>query len=816
MWPRRDPPPDRLADHLPWDMLVAPGTVLQKDGSLLAVVGFRPPDLDAAGDEEVLRQANLLAGCLSLFGTGWCLHLETRCDPAPPPDLPAGAAGAALLVAAERRAQLAAPGALVRRSHRLALSWQPPAPAAMRLERLLLHGPPGEARGAAEAVVGPFRRLCAVVEGLLGRLMAGARLLGDAELLTYLHACVSPHAHPVRPPPRHGWPLDELLPDCSLVPGSLPYLEAYPADWHLRTVGVMGYPEATCPGLLDALDELRFPHRYVARFLPLSRDDADRVLLRLWKARRYNAYGLDEVLWKLAFRQHQMEADPVELARALEAEAARTDAGRDGTATGYLTPTLTLWDATRAGADAKALAAVEALRARGLAAKVEGVNAFRAWQGSLPGEARADMRRALLPAVHLADLVPVSAPWPGPDPADGPLLWLHDASGEPFALDLRVGDTGHALVAGPVRTGKSSLLAVLASQFLARPGARVVALDVDGERSALAVAALCHGGSFLRLEEGGLALQPLARADETAEREWAHGFCMALLRAQGALAGGGEAALSARVGEALALVAREPPGRRTLSLLAAAVQDAGAKAALAPYCRGGAYGGLADAASDALADAPFVAVEATRLLDRPPAERDHLAPLLAAFLHRVERGLDGRPTLLLVDEAWLALRAMPAELDQLLRRLPKRNAALVLATHSLHDVAASPVAATVEANCKARVLLPDAGAAGGLAREALRRFGVGDALAAQLAAAVPKRDLLLLRPDGSRLARLELGPVARALCGAGGEADARLLRRLQAEGPGCFRTAWLRARAGRARGEGDHAAAAALEAAAAG
>src|SRR3546814_13203196 len=43
---------DRLADHLPWAALVAPGVVLGKDGRFLRVLAFRGPDLESATEAE--------------------------------------------------------------------------------------------------------------------------------------------------------------------------------------------------------------------------------------------------------------------------------------------------------------------------------------------------------------------------------------------------------------------------------------------------------------------------------------------------------------------------------------------------------------------------------------------------------------------------------------------------------------------------------------------------------------------------------------------------------------------------------------------
>ena len=45
---------DRLADHLPWAALVAPGVVLNKDGSFQRTFRFRGPDLESATEAELV------------------------------------------------------------------------------------------------------------------------------------------------------------------------------------------------------------------------------------------------------------------------------------------------------------------------------------------------------------------------------------------------------------------------------------------------------------------------------------------------------------------------------------------------------------------------------------------------------------------------------------------------------------------------------------------------------------------------------------------------------------------------------------------
>ena len=51
---------DRLADHLPWAALIAPGVVLNKDGSFLRVLRFRGPDLESATEAELISACDYL------------------------------------------------------------------------------------------------------------------------------------------------------------------------------------------------------------------------------------------------------------------------------------------------------------------------------------------------------------------------------------------------------------------------------------------------------------------------------------------------------------------------------------------------------------------------------------------------------------------------------------------------------------------------------------------------------------------------------------------------------------------------------------
>ncbi len=307
------------------------------------------------------------------------------------------------------------------------------------------------------------------------------------------------------------------------------------------------------------------------------------------------------------------------------------------------------------------------------------------------------------------------------------------------------------------------------------------------------VACLAAGGDVLSFGRCSLALQPLADIDDADERVWAHGWLMAVIRAQGVFekTALSAAEVSAALQAALDVLAGEPRHRRTMTTLRMAVQYPDLKAAFADYAGSGPYAGMVDAAEDRISGADWVTFELTALTNKGPA----VQPVLLALLHKVFQRLDGRPTLIPIDEAWLALRDMPGELDEWMRRLPKRNASVILATHALEDVADSRIAASLRENCKTKILLPNPRALDPAGLEILHRFGLNRQQAVLIAGGVPKRDLYVVRPDGARLAHLHLGPIARALCAAGGAEDAKLSSALLAtHGKAGFVAAWLRAK----------------------
>jgi type IV secretion system protein VirB4 len=562
--------------------------------------------------------------------------------------------------------------------------------------------------------------------------------------------------------------LDAFLADAGLVGGIAPRL----GDRWLKVVSVRGLPSMTRPGLLDALGSLPFDYRWTARWIGLDKPEAEREIVRLRKRWFAKRKGVGVLLREAITKEEVPLLDTDAASKTEECDGALAALGAETCAFGYLTLTVTVLDATEEGAAAKARAIEAALNAQGLLARIEDLNAVEAWLGSMPGEPYADVRRPLVSTLNLADLLPVSAVWAGPARdacLDGPPLAMARTTGStPFRLALHVGDVGHAMVVGPTGSGKSALLSFLALQWLRYPRARVVFFDKGRSARAATVAA---GGSWRAMEPAsGVSLQPLAGIDRDDERAWASEWLAETVRLAGL---DPVPRVREEIWSALNALSEAPVAQRTLTVFCALVQDRAVAAALEPLTLKGPHGALLDGEGARLEPGVFDTFELETLMATPSA----VAPVLSALFHVLEQGFDGRPTLLVLDEAWLFLgeTAFAAKIREWLKTLRKKRVSVIFATQSLDDVAASSIASSLIESCPTQVFLPNPRALEPASAELYRGFGLNRRQLELIAFATPKRAYYWRQPRGRRLFDLRLTGVALAICGAGSPEDQTLI-----------------------------------------
>ncbi|MBW7836515.1 MAG: conjugal transfer protein TrbE [Sphingomonadales bacterium] len=776
--------PDRLADYLPWAALVAPGVVLNKDGSLQRTIRFRGPDMASAVPSELIALTARINNALMRFCSGWTLFVEARREAvAAYPDgiFPDPVSW---LTDRERKA-LFADGGHYESRYYLTLVFLPPVEAVSRTGQWLYESA-RDTTSPRDNVVARFLGDTDKLVALLEEIFPDIAPLDDAETLSCLHDCISTKRHPVAVPevPMH---LDALLVDTALSGGVSPKL----GDSHLRILSVLGFPASTLPGLLNDLNDLGLPYRWTTRFIVLDRVEAQKELTRYrrqWFAKRKS---LAAILKEVLFQEGTALTDSDAENKAADADLALQALGGGHVAFGYVSVTIVVGDRDPEIADTHLKQVERVVNGRGFVTIRESLNAVEAWLGSLPGHLYANIRQPLIHSLNLAHLIPVSAIWAGPEQDDhleaAPLFHATTGGTTPFRFALHVGDVGHTLILGPTGAGKSVLLAMMMMQFRRYEGAQIFAFD---KGRSLRATSLGLGGRYLELGTDTMsAFQPLRTIDTGPDKsraaDWVH-----LLLAQERVEITPD--VKAAVWSALDNLQSAPEDERTISGLALLIQSNRLKQALEPYTLVGAYGRLLDGDDEDLDLAVITTFEMETLMATPAI----CLPVLTYLFHKLEARFDGRPTLLLMDEAWLYLdhASFAGRIRDWLKTLRKKNVAVVFATQSLSDIAASAIAPSLLESCPNRIYLPNARARDPELEDVYRRFGLNDRQIRILSEATPKRDYYLDCPLGRRLFALELGDIAKAFAAAGSAADHTLMDRILAAGADNFAAAFLKAK----------------------
>ena len=781
--------PDCLSDYLPWTALIAPGTVLNKDGSFQRTAEFRGPDLESSTEEELVATCARLNNALRRFGSGWALYFEAARIPARKYPTSEFIDPAAWIVEQERRGEFEEESSqrdLFESVYYLTFQFLPPADRSSKAESWIIETPADDKGVSVQDHLQSFMSECDRCLDLLQSQFPMAEWLDDDATLTYLHSTVSPKRHPIKTPKTPAY-LDSLIGGSDLVGGLVPRL----GEHSIHTVTILGFPSETTPGILDELNTLGFSYRWMTRFLPLSKAEASKVITktrRQWFAKRKSVVALlKEALMNETTPLVDSDADN----KAIDADAALQDLGGDYVSYGYMTTAICVMDEDATVAEARIRAVERIINGRGFVTIHEKVNAVDAWLGTHPGNPYANVRVPLVSTLNLAHMMPLSAVWAGPEGnahlGGAPLLYATTENHTPFRLVTHQGDVGHTLVVGPTGAGKSVLLNLLSMQFKRYQDAQVFTFD-KGASSRAMIEAL--DGDFYALGEtkSGLVFQPLRGIDDPNEMAWASEWIAGLLVSKGVDV---TAEIENTVWTALQSLASAPEEQRTLTGLSALIQDSDLRLALKPFTLEGAYGHILDGNQDTLRDNAVQAFEMEELMH----SKALVAPVLTYLFHKLEARFNGKPTFLILDEAWVFLDD-PMFADRIrewLKVLRKKNVSVIFATQSLADIASSPIAPAIIESCLSRIFLPNNRAMEPQQKEAYDRFGLNKRQVQIIASATPKRDYYFQSHGGNRLFDLQLGPVALAFCAVGSEeGQTQIDRVLELGGPDNFAAHWLR------------------------
>jgi type IV secretion system protein VirB4 len=604
-------------------------------------------------------------------------------------------------------------------------------------------------REPAEADLREVRSLKAAAQALTASLGDyGAQVLGDYEgpsgarnneLLELLSALYNGEMRPVRRPAEET-DIGRMLPyrRASFGLDAMELRGSTGTDF-AAMLSLKDYPDATSPGLLDAL--LRLPCEIVISetFAPHERQTArERIDLGIRRLR---------------------SADEEAMAERAEMLAARDALGQGSVGFGDHHLTVLIREGDLERLDDATAACAAALADTGAIAVREDTNLEPAFWGQFPGNEQDLVRRAMISTANMASFGSLHGFALGK--AEGnhwgdAVTLLETTSATPFFFNFHHGDLGNFSVIGPSGSGKTVVMNFLAAQAQ-KFSPRTILFDKD-RGAELFIRGI--GGRYDRIHAGEpTGFNPLALLDNAVNRAFLRDWFAVLLKAEGPEE---LAAIASAVDAAYANDGSLRRLRHFRELLSGARRPEPGDLAdrLTPWIDAGEHAWLFDNGTDRLdLGSRVLGFDMTALLESPRLR----TPTMMYLFHRIDERLDGQPTMILIDEGWKALddEVFAARIRDWLKTLRKRNALVGFATQSARDALDSKIATALVEQTATMIFMPNAKAR---EEDYCDGFGLTEHELA-LIRSLPShsRAFVIRQPDASVVARLDLSGASEVL-----------------------------------------------------
>jgi len=771
-----------MAELVPWMVLITNKLVLNKDGSLMAVFVYDGIDLEGRVQEEVENSVKRLEAAMRVLNarvTVWS-HMERRQDKDVAGAIPKNTFGAVL--AREQVKSLFATRSY-RNRHYFAVMMSPKTQADrffglfaelnrrgmgvgqsfIEATKLSLSGSSRfayEAREISQYAIELERMLEQFTAGL-GEL--GFKRLAGAELTGRLHEHLTPTegSRPLRL--KDGAYLDTALGGARMFVQSDGVWFEGQKNRYMAALSVKIWPDESIPGILDSLlavdAELTVSQCY--RIL-----DYEAAKKYLKDVRRHNL-NMRKGLLTLALEEFtKRESDNVNNDReraAAEADDALDMLAENGSA-GWFNLTILVWADTPQRLEESVQAVYKRLQAKDFVLMRESIHAVSAWAGTLPGQWGEIERWVFFFGQNMCDLMFLRALHSG-DPIN---RHLSEQAGKPmpalatfktrhltnYHFNFHNGDLGHFLVVGPTRSGKSSLLNFLMAKWKQYEPSRLIIFDKDWS---CRIPTVLMGGKHLDLGRERVRINPLLELETENDMTWAAQWVESLIAAKGYRVTSDD---TKHIWSAIEGASHLSVGMRKLESLVFQLPRHLATE-LEPWIGDGPLASFFDHKEDDFALTDHTTMEMGEIMMQPAAAR---AFLDYAF-HRIQKLLDGRPTLIYIEEAWFMLEDehFVRRLNNWLRTLAKRNAIIGMATQSLMELSQSSIfLGDRRQSFRPKIYLPNRDAL--QQRELYRdKLGLNEGQIQLIASATQKRDYILVNRNTTRVLESIFTPAAMGI-----------------------------------------------------
>lgn len=784
--------PNQLRYVIPYSFIMAPGICLLKNGAIMATYQVGYPDLESSSAASIASMASLFNRTTMDLAQneGWAVFFD--CKRYKTKEYPAGKFSnlAGWLIDQRRAENFRKFGEHFTTDYYITFVYQLPSDIESKATSFFFQKKQStktnkalfktENLPALQKEIDTFLDETDKAMGALSTKIWCQRLT-EAELFTYIKSSVSLNRQNMFYPENTFFFLDNYICDMD-VKTSMPLQIG---DYYVPIISVMDFPSRTYPAIFDKLNRTMSEFRWTTRFIPLSKEnsakEAKKYQNRMYSARK----SAGTILTELAVNVKIDKEDSAAVEMQGEAEQIQADIAMGDYVLGYYTSTLMCWDKSLQLAKEKARKLQQVIRSCGFSCMEEKLNNMEAWEGMMPGNVYANIRRPLISTQNMSHIIPLSSAWQGVLYNDFtletcgsslPLVICSTSYGTPFFLNLNVRDVGHAFIFGPTGAGKSTLFALLMAQATKYKNANIICIDKQLSSRAFMVAA---GGIYIEPGKDDVAFQPLnelLNPEECTESEyresllWCQQFIEGLLAQQNIET---TPDMSKVINETLVLLSGKDNSMHDLTSFQQyanytdpKIGDNTIRTGLDPYCKGGAFGSIFDADKTTLDLSKLMTIEMGSLMR---LSEKAVAPALMYIFRYLEKlwtvphGEKQPLTFLFLDEAWLYLQhpIFAKFLQEWLRTLRKKKVFCIFATQEVSAASKSSLRDTIVQQCLTKIYLADESAIS--LADSYKDFGLTESEIVALSKAVMKRDYYFKNPDGCRMFTLDLDAFQLAL-----------------------------------------------------
>lgn len=765
------------SDAIIWDKFVAPGIILNCDGSLMTIYKFRGNDHDSSTDDECAFMSQYVNMAMCKMGSGWAVHVDCirkestgyiKQEDCFFDDI------TSYLIDEERRFEYNQEGMHYENEYYLTFSWLPPADSFSKLQMIFVSDDENLPKNTVNYTkyLEQFKDQISDVVDILDKKFNIIKITDD-EIFSYLHYTVTGNWLNLKIRNNYWTEIRHQLTNQDFINGSAPMI----GEKHLRVISFgENFPNTTYPTMLRELNNLGFNYRWTTRYIFLDREQAEKYISKMadlhYQGRKSASSLAMEHFGGDASHKVNRSADVM----FDDAEEARMLSEIGGVRFGKWSCAIVLYEEDLTILNEKVKIIKSVINNLHFMARVENTHSMQAYLGTLPGMVRPNVRKYIMHSTNLADLLPTTAVWAGSrenscryyrEAKNNPVLFYGSTTGNtPFRASLHVGDIGHTLILGPSRTGKSVLLNFIAAQHNRYKNSKTYIFD-----NGLSSLPLCYGIGKnavhydIGADDTNISFKPLEHLDSDEDFAFACEWLADLCTVQGFEV---KAKHRTMIAETLKIIRDEAiDTQRTLSYFYYQISsrdedDRTFSDQFKAYSKksgGGMQAVIFDAENDNLSLSSFTVFE----LEKLAKKGDHiLIPAIRYLFHMIERSVDGSPILIVIDEAATPFKhpIFRALLDDWLRKIAKKNVYLVMATQQLSDVMNSEIFDVLTDNCKTKILLANESAEKEYIRGLYTKFGLNEKQIELVANAIAQKEYYWMSSLGNRMFRLDLGDTA--------------------------------------------------------